>query len=87
MKRKRFSMEQIVAVLKQAQGVPMVEVRRQVGIAEQTFYRWKKKFVRLEIDQVRQLKTAARGKRQAQEAGGRAEPGQGHVAGCASQKF
>ncbi len=57
MKRKRFSVEQIVAVLKQAEvGVPVVEVCRQVGITEQTFYRWKKRFVGLEIDQVRQLK-------------------------------
>ena len=29
---------------------------RQVGISEQTFYRWKKQYVGLEIDQVRQLK-------------------------------
>ncbi len=57
MKRKRFSVEQIVAVLKQAEvGVPVVEVCRQVGITEQTFYRWKKQYVGLEIDQVRQLK-------------------------------
>jgi putative transposase len=56
-KRKRSSVEQIVAVLKQAQvGVPVVEVCRQVGITEQTFYRWKKLYVGLEIDQVRQLK-------------------------------
>lgn len=57
MKRKRFSVEQIVAVLKQAEvGVPVVEVCRQVGITEQTFYRWKAKYKGLEIDQVRQLK-------------------------------
>jgi putative transposase len=56
-RRKRFSVEQIVAVLKQADvGVPVAEVCRQVGITEQTFYRWKKQFVGLEIDQVRQLK-------------------------------
>ena len=55
--RKRFSAEQIAAVLKQAEvGVPVVEVCRQVGITEQTFYRWKKQFVGLEIHQVRQLK-------------------------------
>jgi putative transposase len=56
-KRKRFSVEQIVAVLKQADvGVPVVEVCRQVGITEQTFYRWKAKYMGLEIDQVRQIK-------------------------------
>lgn len=57
MKRKRFSVEQIVAVLKQADvGVPVVEICRQVGITEQTFYRWKAKYLGLEIDQVRQIK-------------------------------
>lgn len=57
MKRKRFSTEQIVAVLKQAEvGVPVGEVCRQAGITEQTFYRWKKMYVGLEVDQVRQLK-------------------------------
>ena len=45
MKRKRFSMEQIVAVLKQAEiGVPVAELIRQVGITEQTLYRWKKQY-------------------------------------------
>ena len=57
MKRKRFSVEQIVAVLKQADiGVPVAELIRQVGISEQTFYRWKKQYTDLEVDQVRQLK-------------------------------
>ena len=57
MKKKRFSVEQIVGVLKQAEvGVPIGELVRQVGISEQTFYRWKKQYAKLEIDQVRQLK-------------------------------
>jgi putative transposase len=56
-KHKRFTVEQIVAVLKQAEaGVPMAELIRRVGISEQTYYRWKKPYVGLEVDQVRQLK-------------------------------
>jgi putative transposase len=56
-KQKRFNVEQIVAVLKQAEaGVPIAELIRRVGISEQTFYRWKKQYVGLEVDQVRQLK-------------------------------
>jgi putative transposase len=40
MKKKRFSVQQIVAVLKQAQlGVPVAEVIRKVGISELAFYR------------------------------------------------
>ncbi len=57
MKRKRFSVEQIVAVLKQAEmGISVAELTRQVGISEQTFYRWKQRYTGLEVDQVRQLK-------------------------------
>ena len=57
MKRKRPSVEQIVGVLKQAEvGVPVAELIRKVGISEQTYYRWKKQYTGLEVDQVRQLK-------------------------------
>ena len=45
MKRKRFSTEQIVAVLKQAEmGMAVADLIRQIGISEQTFYRWKKQY-------------------------------------------
>ena len=57
MKRKRFSVEQIVAVLKQAEvGVPVAQLIRQVGITELTLYRWKKQYKGLETDQIRQFK-------------------------------
>jgi len=57
MNKKRFSVEQIVAVLKQAEvGVPVAELIRKVGVSEQTFYRWKKQYVGLESDQVREMK-------------------------------
>ena len=76
MKKKRFSIEQIVAVLKQAElGMPVADLIRQVGISEQTFYRWKKQYAGMQSDQVRELKTAAGRERAAQEAGCRAEPG------------
>jgi putative transposase len=56
MKKRRFSVEHIVGVLKQADvGVPVAELIRKVGISEQTFYRWKKQYVGLESDQVREM--------------------------------
>lgn len=52
-----FSVEQIVVVLKQAElGLPVADLIRRVGISEQTFYRWKKQYVGLESDQVREFK-------------------------------
>ena len=57
MKRKRFSVEQIVAVLKQADlGMAVADLTRQVGISEQTFYRWKKQYAGMQSHQVRELK-------------------------------
>jgi putative transposase len=56
-KRKQFSVEQIVAVLKQAElGMPIAEIVRRIGVSEQTFYRWKKVYGGLQSDQVRELK-------------------------------
>ncbi len=57
MRRSRFSVEQIVAVLKQAElGMPVLELVRKLGISEQTFYRWKKLYSGLQPDQARELK-------------------------------
>jgi Transposase len=55
--RKKFSVEQIVGVLKQAKvGVPVAELIWKVGITEQTSYHWEAKYGGLEVDQVRQIK-------------------------------
>ena len=55
--KKRFSVEQISAVLKQAEaGIPVVELIRKVGTSEQTFYRWKKVYGGLDPSQARELK-------------------------------
>lgn len=57
MKKKRYSTEQMVAALKQVEmGMPVVDLIRQLGISEMTYYRWKKKYGGLESDQVRELK-------------------------------
>jgi putative transposase len=53
--RKRCSVQQIVAVLKQAEvGVPVAELIRQVGIREQTLYRWKKQYQGLAVQEFKQ---------------------------------
>jgi putative transposase len=56
-KRKRFSVEQITAILKQAEtGTPVGDLCRQVGISEQTFYRWKKSYGGMLPGEARELK-------------------------------
>ena len=57
MKKKRFSVEQITSVLQQAvSGVPVGDVCRQVGISDQTFYRWKKVYGTMLPSEARELK-------------------------------
>jgi putative transposase len=49
-KRKRFSVEQIVAVLKQAEmGTPVADLICHLGIAEQTFYVWKRRYAHVVV--------------------------------------
>jgi len=56
-KKKRFSVEQIASVVQQvANGVPVGDVCRQVGISEQTFYRWKKAYGSMLPSEARELK-------------------------------
>ncbi len=56
-RRSRFSVEQIVAVLKQVGlGLAVADAIRQPGISEQTFYRWKKLYGSLQPDQAREFK-------------------------------
>ncbi len=57
MTKKTFSEEQIVYALRQAEGgTPVVEVCRKLGVTEQTFYRWKRKFAGMGIAELRRLR-------------------------------
>ncbi len=57
MKRKRFSEEQIITILKQAEGgLPLPELIRQHGISEGTYYRWKSKYGGMELSDAKRLK-------------------------------
>ena len=61
MKRKRYSVEQIIGKLREAevllsQGRTVKEVSRELGVSEQTYYRWRKEYGGLKISQARRLK-------------------------------
>lgn len=58
MKGKKFTEEQIIKVLKEAEaGIPIKEICRKHSMAEQTFYKWKKKFHGMEIADAKKLKS------------------------------
>ena len=57
MKSSRYTAEQVTFAMKQAEsGTPVSEICRKMGIAEQTFYRWKKKFSGRGVAEVRKLR-------------------------------
>ena len=57
MRKSRFTQEQIAFALKQAEGgAPVGEVCRKMGISENTFYRWKRKFDGLGVAEIRRLR-------------------------------
>ena len=57
MKRKRFTEDQIIGILKEAEaGAKSTDLCRRHGISEQTFYRWKSKYGGLEVNEARRLR-------------------------------
>jgi putative transposase len=57
MKRSKYTDEQIAFALKQAElGTSVAEVIRKMGITEQTYYNWKKKYGGLGLSELRRLK-------------------------------
>ena len=58
MKSKRYTTEQKIRILREAEKADqsIVEVCREKGISEQTFHRWKREFGMMKLDQARQLK-------------------------------
>jgi putative transposase len=57
MRKARFSEEQITYALKQVElGKPVGEVCRQIGVSEQSFYRWKRKYEGMGVAELRRLR-------------------------------
>jgi len=59
--RKRYSPEQIINLLREAEvhiskGLSVAETCRQIGVSEQTYYRWRREYGGMEVEQVRRLK-------------------------------
>ena len=65
MPKKRYTTEQIITKLREAEvmlaeGQKIPQVSRRLGVTEQTFYRWKKEYGGLKVDQAKKLKELER---------------------------
>lgn len=61
MKKKRFTAEQIISKLREAEvlqssGLSIVEICRQLEIKEQTYYKWRKEYGGMRVNQAKKLK-------------------------------
>jgi putative transposase len=58
MKQTRFTEAQIVSILQEAdaQGAGVREVCNRHGVCEQTFYRWRRRYGSMQVDEVRRLR-------------------------------
>ena len=65
MKRKRFSEEQIIGILKQGEsGVKVTDLCRQHSFSDHTYYRWKSKYGGMEVSEAKRLKALEEENRQ-----------------------
>lgn len=57
MKRKRFSEEQIIRILKESEsGISVPDLCRKYGMCQNTFYRWKNKYGGMDVSDAKRLK-------------------------------
>ena len=76
MPRKQRSVEEIIGKLREAevalaQGETLGQACRRIGVSDHTFYRWRREYGGLKVDQAKRLRDMEGGERPSQACGGR----------------
>ena len=92
MGQKRYTPEQIIGKLRQAEvrsaeGARVAEIVRELGITEQTYYRWRKEYGGLKVDAGEAAEGAGEGERPAEASGGGPDAGQAILKEAAKGNF
>jgi putative transposase len=88
MRKSRFTPEQILQALRQAEsGTPVVDICRKLSVTETTFYRWKKQYGSLDTNELRELRQLREGEPAAQAGGRRPHARQDDPPGCSRKKM
>ena len=91
-KGKKHTPEQIVRLLRDAEaglaaGRTVGQICQEIGVSEQTYYRWKSLYGGMKTNELRRLKELEAGEPAPEEAGGRPLPGQRHAQGAGRGKL
>jgi len=87
MPRKGHSEGEIVRALRQAEaGQKVSEICREMGVSQQAFYSWKRRYTGLGLSELRGLRQLREGNRKLKNSGGGPDAGQAHSAGGAVKK-
>ena len=87
MKKTRFTEEQMVTILREADQRPVPEVAKKHGVSSQTIHAWRKHFGSLEPTDIKAPPAARAGERPAEEDGGRSGPGDRRPQGDHAKKW
>ena len=87
MAKKRYTPEAIIHKLReveilQGQGKAVAQAVKQIGVTEQTFYRWRKAYGGMRVDQAKRLKETRSGECAPQTSCGGSDRGQADPQGC-----
>src|SRR6266849_562370 len=87
MPRKGHTEEQIIYALRQAEaGKKVGDICREVGVSQQAFYSWKRRYAGLGLNELRELRQLREENRKIENSGCGSDSGQTHIAGGVIKK-